>query len=146
MVLITHDLGVVAQVTDEIVVMYAGRVIERAPTAKLFSEPQHPYTWGLLRSIPRLTADRGEKLVPIDGRPPSLITRPTGCHFHPRCPYVIESHKEIDPSLELIEGSEDHHVACLLAPQARRELWRRLDSGAQPDAARAAVPIKDAPK
>ncbi len=145
-VLITHDLGVVAQVTNEIVVMYSGRIIERAPTAKLFAEPQHPYTWGLLRSIPRLTADRGEKLVPIDGRPPSLITRPTGCHFHPRCPYVIEAHKETDPVLQPVEGSEDHSVACLLAPQARRELWRRLSAGAQPDAARAAVAIKDAPQ
>ena len=84
--------------------------------------------------------------MPIDGRPPSLINRPSGCHFHPRCPYVIEPHKEVDPTLEPISGSEDHAVACLLAPEARNELWRRLAAGAQPEPARAAVPIKDAPE
>ena len=97
-IMITHDLGVVAEMTHEIAVMYAGRAIERAPTAELFAAPQHPYTWGLLRSIPRLDSPRDEELVPIEGRPPSLITRPSGCAFHPRCPFVRESHKRIDPS------------------------------------------------
>ncbi|HEV7527985.1 MAG TPA: ABC transporter ATP-binding protein, partial [Solirubrobacteraceae bacterium] len=86
-VLITHDLGVVADVADDISVMYAGRIIETAPKEAIFRAPEHPYTWGLLRSIPRLDLPRGEELVPISGRPPSLITLPGGCSFHPRCPY-----------------------------------------------------------
>jgi peptide/nickel transport system ATP-binding protein len=142
-IIITHDLGVVAEVTDEIAVMYAGRVIERAPTPTLFAEPRHPYTWGLLRSIPRLDTARDEELVPIEGRPPSLITRPTGCHFHPRCPYVLEPHKKVEPKLEPLAGTDDHHVACLLAPRARQELWRRLSQGQTPAQARAAVPLGD---
>ncbi|MBV9364936.1 MAG: ABC transporter ATP-binding protein, partial [Solirubrobacterales bacterium] len=85
-IVITHDLGVVAEITDHIAVMYAGRIVERAPTEAIFGAPQHPYTWGLLKSIPRLDSPRDEELVPISGRPPSLIRRPSGCHFHPRCP------------------------------------------------------------
>ena len=115
-IMITHDLGVVAEITHDIAVMYAGRVVERAPTAQLFAAPQHPYTWGLLRSIPRLDSPRGEELVPIEGRPPSLINRPPGCAFHPRCPYVRDAHKKIDPQLEPVSGDESHQVACLLAP------------------------------
>ena len=87
-ILITHDLGVVAEIADEIAVMYAGRIVEHAPAEQIFGAPQHPYTWGLLKSIPRLDTPRGEELVPISGRPPSLIKRPGGCFFHPRCPYV----------------------------------------------------------
>src|SRR6202035_2443628 len=95
-ILITHDLGVVAEIADEICVMYAGRIVERASTEQIFSAPKHPYTWGLLKSIPRLDTPRGEELVPIAGRPPSLIQRPSGCFFHPRCPYVQEEHKRVD--------------------------------------------------
>src|SRR3954453_16322846 len=108
-IMITHDLGVVAELADSVAVMYAGRVVERGPTATIFDEPQHPYTWGLLRSIPRMTASRDEELVPIAGRPPSLINRPSGCAFHPRCPYVRPKHKEVDPQLEPASaGSGDH--------------------------------------
>jgi peptide/nickel transport system ATP-binding protein len=142
-IMITHDLGVVAEVTDEIAVMYAGRVVERAPTAELFASPQHPYTWGLLRSIPRLDSPRDEELVPIDGRPPSLITRPSGCAFHPRCAFVREAHTRVDPSRESVQGRDDHEVACLLAPQTRNELWQHLAAGEAPDRARAAVPLGD---
>ena len=117
--MITHDLGVVAEITHDIAVMYAGRVVERAPTAQLFAAPQHPYTWGLLRSIPRLDTPRDEELVPIEGRPPSLINRPAGCAFHPRCPYVRDAHKRVDPALEPVAGIRGHEVACLLAPQTR---------------------------
>jgi len=140
-ILITHDLGVVAEVTHDIAVMYAGRVVERAPTAELFAAPQHPYTWGLLRSIPRLDSPRDEELVPIEGRPPSMITRPSGCAFHPRCPYVREAHKRVDPRLEPVTGRPGHDVACLLTPDTRNELWRRLAAGEAPDRARAAVPM-----
>ena len=145
-IMITHDLGVVAEVTDEIAVMYAGRIVERAPTTELFAAPQHPYTWGLLRSIPRLDTPRGEELVPIEGRPPSLILRPPGCAFHPRCPFVREAHKRIDPQLEPVAGKPDHAVACLLAPQTRADLWERLRTGEAPEHAREAVPLGDAPE
>jgi peptide/nickel transport system ATP-binding protein len=143
-ILITHDLGVVAEMTHDIAVMYAGRIVERAPTDQLFASPQHPYTWGLLRSIPRLDTARGEQLVPIEGRPPSMINLPSGCSFHPRCPFVREAHKRIDPALEPVEGDPSHQVACLLAAPTRRELWRRLAAGEPPDRARAVVPMGDA--
>ena len=103
-VVITHDLGVVAEMADEIAVMYAGRIVEKADADTIFEAPEHPYTWGLLSSIPRLDSPRGEELVPIAGRPPSLITLPGGCSFHPRCPYVREAHKKIDPKLEPVAG------------------------------------------
>jgi peptide/nickel transport system ATP-binding protein len=141
-IVITHDLGVVAKMTHDIAVMYAGRVVERAPTTDLFAMPEHPYTWGLLRSIPRMDAPRDEPLVPIEGRPPSLINRPSGCAFHPRCPYVREAHKRIDPELEHVEHSRDHQVACLLAGERRRALWQQLDAGATPQQARDAVPLE----
>jgi peptide/nickel transport system ATP-binding protein len=128
-IIITHDLGVVAEIADEIAVMYAGRIVERASTDRVFASPQHPYTWGLLKSIPRLDSPRGDELVPIAGRPPSLINRPSGCHFHPRCPYVREQHKKIDPALEPVPGSPGHEVACLLAAQIRARIWKGLESG-----------------
>ena len=136
-VFITHDLGVVAEVADEIAVMYSGRIVEHAPTRTLFAEPEHPYTWGLLRSIPRLGDARGVELVPVQGRPPSLIERPTGCHFHPRCPYVRERHKQVDPPLDPV--SPEHSVRCLLERETRQHLWRELESGATPETARAGL-------
>jgi peptide/nickel transport system ATP-binding protein len=138
-VLITHDLGVVAEVTDSIAVMYAGRVVEYADKYEIFAAPEHPYTWGLLHSIPRLDRPRDEPLVPISGRPPSLITLPTGCNFHPRCPYVRPRHREVDPGLEPLPEDPSHQVACLLASDTRKRLWRELASGKQPEEARAAV-------
>jgi peptide/nickel transport system ATP-binding protein len=135
-VIITHDLGVVAEIADDIAVMYAGRIVEHAPTKEIFGSPQHPYTWGLLQSIPRLEIPRGEELVPIAGRPPSLINRPSGCHFHPRCPYVQEDHKRIDPRLERIPSAPNHEVACLLASEDRSSIWKALSSGQRPTSAR----------
>ena len=135
-VVITHDLGVVAEMADEIAVMYAGRIVEKASTDAVFAAPEHPYTWGLLSSIPRLDSPRGEELVPIPGRPPSLITLPGGCSFHPRCPYVREAHTRTDPRLEPVPGSPDHEVACLLAHETRRKLWSELQQGIKPDEAR----------
>jgi peptide/nickel transport system ATP-binding protein len=135
-VVITHDLGVVAEMADDIAVMYAGRIVEKADVDTIFEAPEHPYTWGLLSSIPRLDSPRGEELVPIAGRPPSLITLPGGCSFHPRCPYVEESHKTIDPKLEPVPGNPAHQVACLLEPEVRRKLWRELREGVKPEVAR----------
>jgi peptide/nickel transport system ATP-binding protein len=146
-VMITHDLGVVAEVTDDIGVMYAGRIVEYAHKETIFAMPEHPYTWGLLKSIPRLDSPRGEELVPIPGRPPSLILKPPGCAFHPRCPYVREAHKRIDPQLapaaEGNGGGHRHEVACLLPAQTRRALWAALQEGAPPEAAMARVDVPD---
>ncbi|MCC3767038.1 ABC transporter ATP-binding protein [Streptomyces sp. UNOC14_S4] len=89
-VLITHDLGVVAHTVDELLVMYAGRVVERGTVDEVLRAPRHPYTWGLLGSMPRLESDVDEPLVPIPGAPPSLLAPPPGCPFHPRCAYAAE--------------------------------------------------------
>jgi peptide/nickel transport system ATP-binding protein len=134
LVLITHDLGVVAEVTEEVNVMYAGEVVERAPTNRIFAAPQHPYTWGLLRSIPRLDRPRDEPLVPIPGRPPSLIAPPTGCRFYPRCFYEPAEARETHPDLEdVAEEESDHSVRCLLAGSTRRQIWEQLQQGKSPD-------------
>jgi peptide/nickel transport system ATP-binding protein len=138
-VVITHDLGVVAEMADEIAVMYAGRIVEQADTDTIFAGPEHPYTWGLLSSIPKLDSPRGDELVPIAGRPPSLINLPGGCSFHPRCPYVKPAHMKVDPKLEPVPDSPRHKVACLLESGTRRKLWRELREGTAPVEARADV-------
>jgi peptide/nickel transport system ATP-binding protein len=135
-VIITHDLGVVAEIADHIAVMYSGRIVERGSTEQIFSSPQHPYTWGLLKSIPRLDTPRSEDLVPIAGRPPSLIRRPSGCFFHPRCPYVREEHKHVDPPLSDVAGDTGHEAACLLPAELRSRIWRGLQGGEAPAAMR----------
>ena len=122
-VIVTHDIGVVAQMADEIAVMYAGRIVETATTEALLSGPEHPYTWGLLRSIPTLDGPRVEQLESIPGSPPSLIDPPSGCHFHPRCAYAQPDHARIDPELLPLPTDPAHKVACLLEPKARRRLW-----------------------
>ncbi|MEY2441745.1 MAG: peptide/nickel transport system ATP-binding protein [bacterium] len=142
-VLVTHDLGIVAELADEIAVMYAGRIVEHAPTQTIFDGPEHPYTWGLLQSIPRLEHPRSEDLVAVGGNPPSLIDPPAGCRFHPRCPYVREAHRRVDPSLEAAGDDPRHLAACLLAPKTRRALWSSLRGGTAPAAARAAAGIED---
>jgi peptide/nickel transport system ATP-binding protein len=144
-VLITHDLGVVAEVTDRIVVMYAGKVVESADTRTMFRAPEHPYTWGLLHSIPRLDRSRDEELIPIPGRPPSLISLPSGCSFHPRCPYVRERHRRVEPDLEPVPADGDHRVACLLPSETRKQIWSKLRAGVEPAAARAAVELEEGP-
>jgi len=131
-VIITHDLGVVAEIADDIAVMYAGRIVERASAKALFSEPQHPYAWGLLRSIPTLSGPREAELVPIPGTPPSLINRPSGCHFHPRCAWAQPDHARIDPALEEVPGEPGHSVACLLTAEERRRGWLELEAGQTP--------------
>ena len=134
-VIITHDLGVVAEIADDIAVMYAGRIVERGTAEEIFHAPRHPYTWGLLSSIPRLDAPRDEELVPISGRPPSLINRPSGCYFHPRCPYAQEAHKRIDPQLTAVNGGE-HMAACLLDADVRGRIWEGVRTGREPESLR----------
>jgi peptide/nickel transport system ATP-binding protein len=135
-VVITHDLGVVAEMADEIAVMYAGRIVEHGNSDTIFNAPEHPYTWGLLSSIPRMDAAREDELVPIPGRPPSLINLPSGCSFHPRCPYVREAHTRVEPVLDPVEGDPSHQVACLLDSGTRKRLWQELQAGVTPSEAR----------
>jgi peptide/nickel transport system ATP-binding protein len=144
-VIITHDLGVVAEMADDIAVMYAGRIVETASAELVFAGPEHPYTWGLLKSIPSMTRSRDEQLVPIPGTPPSLINRPSGCHFHPRCPYAQPDHAIIDPRLEPVPNEPTHHVACLLDSPTRRRLWAELRAGRMPDEALAAAGLAGEP-
>jgi oligopeptide/dipeptide ABC transporter ATP-binding protein len=112
-ILITHDLGVVAEVADEVAVMYAGRIVERAPVRAIFEQPQHPYTVGLLGSIPRLDAAR-ERLASIEGQVPSPLARPPGCNFADRCPFAIARCRAELPPLASV--ASDHVSACWRAP------------------------------
>jgi oligopeptide/dipeptide ABC transporter ATP-binding protein len=120
-ILITHDLGVVAEVADEIVVMYAGRVVEHGAKREIFYDAQHPYTWGLLGSIPRLDRPRPEKLHSIRGQPPSLINLPRGCKFRPRCPHAFERCEEEPPLQSHVEDSR-HLDRCWLSVDDKRRL------------------------
>ena len=110
MILITHNLGIVARYADRVNVMYAGQLVETAPTDILYSEPKHPYTKGLLASVPRLDLARKRKLSVIDGLPPHLARLPKGCAFCPRCYFAIDRCREEIPELEKI--GEDHFSAC----------------------------------
>ncbi len=112
-ILITHDLGVVAEMADEVAVMYAGQVVERAPGAAIFDDPQHPYTLGLLGSIPRIEMQQ-ERLLAIEGTVPAPFALPSGCRFHPRCVFVRPECKRAPPPLR--EVAAGHEAACLLAP------------------------------
>jgi peptide/nickel transport system ATP-binding protein len=112
-IVITHDLGVIAEMADDVVVMYAAKIAEHAPVDNLFRRPHHPYTWGLLGSLPRLDADV-ERLVQIQGQPPSLLNPPRGCRFHPRCPYVMGVCKTVEPELLPAGDERDHVQACHL--------------------------------
>ena len=109
-ILITHDLGLVAEICDRVSVMYAGYIVESASTEQLFEDPRHPYTLGLLSSIPRTDEARGEKLVPIQGMPPDPMNLPPGCPFAPRCPYAVGRSEEENPQLRAV--APDHYVAC----------------------------------
>jgi peptide/nickel transport system ATP-binding protein len=118
-ILITHDLGVVAEVADEIVVMYAGRIVERSGKRQLFYNPQHPYTWGLLGSIPRLDRPKPKKLASIEGMPPSLINLPQGCKFRPRCPHAFDKCIE-EPELANRVEEPGHLDRCWLSVEEKR--------------------------
>jgi peptide/nickel transport system ATP-binding protein len=123
-IMITHDLGVVAEIADDILVMYGGRGVEYGTADDVFNRPEHPYTWGLLSSMPRLDRDRQDRLVPIPGSPPSLIGLPPGCAFHPRCRYCsLNGDLSTTVVPEMAETSGGHTVACHLDPAKRREIW-----------------------
>ena len=116
-IMITHDLGVIASMCTRILVMYGGLICEQGTVREIFYEPRHPYTWGLLRSIPKVTEERQEKLVPINGTPPDMLCPPKGCPFAPRCPYAMPVCRQyLAPETQL---SDTHSCAChLLHPNA----------------------------
>jgi peptide/nickel transport system ATP-binding protein len=124
-IIITHDLGVVAELADDIMVMYAGRAAEYGSAEQIFNDPEHPYTWGLLSSMPRFDRVRSERLLPIPGSPPSLINVPSGCAFHPRCAYrertggLSETERP-----ELADTGREHFVACHMPTAERQQIWR----------------------
>jgi peptide/nickel transport system ATP-binding protein len=123
-IVITHDLGVVAEIADDILVMYAGKAVEYGSSSQVFRAPEHPYTWGLLSSMPRMDRLRQERLVPITGSPPSLINVPSGCAFHPRCPYEPQTEGRGSTLVpELDSTAPGHTVRCHLAPAERRRIF-----------------------
>jgi peptide/nickel transport system ATP-binding protein len=124
-VLITHDLGVVAETADDIVVMYAARVVEQAPVFPLFEQPLHPYTWGLLGSLPRLDVEL-ERLEQIPGQPPSLLRPPSGCRFRPRCPYAFDRCREQLPAATPASFDDTHLDACFLPEERKLEESQRV--------------------
>jgi oligopeptide/dipeptide ABC transporter ATP-binding protein len=121
-ILVTHDLGVVADIADRIIVMYAGRVVEQGTLDELFYDPQHPYTWGLLGSITRVDRDRSQRLPAIPGQPPSLLRPPEGCHFRPRCPHAFGHCTEVPPLEARLDEAPEHLDRCWLTPEQKRSL------------------------
>jgi peptide/nickel transport system ATP-binding protein len=124
-ILITHDLGVIADVADTVMVMYAGRAMERGTRDELFQRPLHPYTWGLLESIPHVE-QRGTPLVPIEGSPPSLIHVPAGCPFHPRCPHRFEPCDKERPAF--VDRGGGHPEACHLSVEDKKRFWAEREA------------------
>jgi peptide/nickel transport system ATP-binding protein len=126
-IIITHDLGVVAELADDILVMYAGKAVEYGSATTVFRHPEHPYTWGLLSSMPRLDRVRQDRLVPVTGSPPSLINVPTGCAFHPRCPYEPRTggrgSTEVPELTDTGAGDGRHLVRCHLDAAQRQEIF-----------------------
>ena len=123
-IMITHDLGVVAEFADDILVMYGGKAVEYGTVNEVFYEPQHPYTWGLLSSVTRLDRVRQARLKPIAGSPPSLINVPSGCSFHPRCPYEPQTDGKGSTVVpELVDSGNGHMVRCHLSARERTDLF-----------------------
>jgi oligopeptide transport system ATP-binding protein len=132
-IMITHELGVVAQIADKVMVMYGGRAVEQGTTEDIFYDPLMPYTWALLRSLPRLDTAGEVRLLPIKGAPPSLIFLPEGCNFNPRCPFVKDECLKTDPALE--EKKPGHTAACILSveeiEQRKKEADQELGVGGE---------------
>jgi peptide/nickel transport system ATP-binding protein len=124
-IMITHDLGVVAETADDVLVMYGGQVVEHAPVDELFYRPRHPYTWGLLGSLPRLDAEV-DRLVQIPGQPPSLMRPPNGCRFHPRCAYAMDICRSELPQLEHFPGGATHLQRCWLDDETKKHEGARV--------------------
>jgi peptide/nickel transport system ATP-binding protein/oligopeptide transport system ATP-binding protein len=127
-ILVTHDLGVVTDIADRIAVMYAGRIVEQGALDEIFYDPQHPYTWGLLGSIPRLDRPRPKRLPTIPGLPPSLADRPQGCHLRPRCPHEFDQCAKTPPLVARVPGAAAHLDRCWLSWDRKREL-REIEPG-----------------
>jgi peptide/nickel transport system ATP-binding protein len=124
-IIITHDLGVVAETADDVVVMYAARIAEHAPVDELFARPRHPYTWGLLGSLPRIGVDV-DRLVQIKGSPPSLLNPPAGCRFHTRCEYVMSVCRSVEPDLRPAPNEPEHLDACHLDDDTKAQEAAKL--------------------
>ena len=125
-ILITHDLGVVADLAERVIVMYGGEIMEEASVHDIFKDPKHPYTWGLIKSIPRLDIDREkEKLSSIDGTPPDLFNPPVGCPFAPRCEYAMEICKKEKPGM--INGGNNHRVSCWLLDERAETVTKTVN-------------------
>src|SRR5918997_1935441 len=124
-IMISHDLGVVAQIADKVTVMYAGRAVEQGTTDEVFYDPLMPYSWSLLRSLPRLDTAGEVRLLPIKGTPPSLIFLPEGCNFHPRGPFAKDECRRVDPRLE--EKKAGHEAACILSVEEIEASKARVD-------------------
>jgi peptide/nickel transport system ATP-binding protein len=134
-VMITHDLGVVAELADDVIVMYGGRVVEQSKVRDLFAKPEMPYTWGLLGSLPRLNS-QGGRLDQIPGQPPSLLNPPTGCPFNPRCEYVMNVCRTDLPELRSSAQGENHLFRCHLDDETRARIWQvKKDALEKADAA-----------
>jgi peptide/nickel transport system ATP-binding protein len=124
LIIITHDLGVVAELADDIMVMYGGKAVEYGRARDVFKAPEHPYTWGLLGSMPRMDRERADRLTPIQGNPPSLINVPSGCAFHPRCRFTAETgDRSFSDIPELLATEPGHLVACHMSPSTRRRIF-----------------------
>jgi oligopeptide/dipeptide ABC transporter ATP-binding protein len=121
-ILVTHDLGVVADIADRVIVMYGGRVVEEGTLDDIFYDPQHPYTCGLLGSITRIDSDRSQRLPAIPGQPPSLLRPPQGCHFRPRCPHAFEKCTEVPPLENRNPDNPSNRDRCWLTPEQKRRL------------------------
>jgi peptide/nickel transport system ATP-binding protein len=130
-VIVCREPALAAEIAGEICVMYAGRIVERAPADLILESPQHPYTWALLSSTGP---------APVPGSPPSPVDPPSGCLFHPRCPYVRDEHRRVVPALEPVPGQSGHEVACLLSPEERTAIWRGLRELTPPPPPRTGIP------
>jgi peptide/nickel transport system ATP-binding protein/oligopeptide transport system ATP-binding protein len=128
-IFVTHDLGVVADIADRVLVMYAGRLVEQGTVDEIFYDPQHPYTWGLMGSVTRVDRDPPNRLPAIPGQPPSLLRVPEGCHFRPRCPHAFDPCRQVPPLQPRLPDAPGHLDRCWLTPadkRVRREVGGRI--------------------